>query len=123
MGKLRIVAIVDDDEAVRLANANLVRALDWPVRVFASAQEYLRSAYVGDTACLISDVSMPGMSGIELHAHLLSLGIAQPTLFVTAFRTETVEAEVLVNGTLALLEKPFDADVVAHWIELAMSKP
>ncbi|WP_429439457.1 response regulator transcription factor [Paraburkholderia youngii] len=122
MDTSEVVTIVDDDEAVRIATANLVRSLGWNVRTFASAEELLESGYVEDTSCLISDVRMPGMSGVALHARLRSQGNAPPTIFITAFPTPDLHAEVIKNGALVLLEKPVAADDVVRWLSLALKE-
>ncbi|MGF6261593.1 MULTISPECIES: response regulator transcription factor [Paraburkholderia] len=123
MDTSEVVTIVDDDEAVRIATANLVRSLGWNVRTFASAEEFLESGHVEDTSCLISDVRMPGMSGVALHARLRSQGNAPPTIFITAFPTPDLHAEVIENGALVLLEKPVAADDVVRWLRLALQEP
>jgi FixJ family two-component response regulator len=110
----QVVSIVDDDDAVRVATASLVRSLGWPTRVFASAEEFLQSADIEETACLISDVRMTGMSGVEMYERLVELGCAPPTIFVTAFPTAALEARICANGALACLEKPVDAAAIAH---------
>ncbi|TCK84333.1 response regulator [Paraburkholderia sp. BL9I2N2] len=119
----RIASIVDDDEAVRLATASLVRSLGWDTRVFASAEEFLASASVGETACLISDVIMSGMSGVDLHDRLLERGCAPPTILMTAFPTAVLQAKILAkieaNSVLAFLEKPVDAAALAQCLTLA----
>jgi FixJ family two-component response regulator len=119
----QIVTVVDDDEAVRLATASLVRSLGWSVRAFASAEEFLQSGHVDDTSCLISDVRMPGMSGVAMHTHLLGLGNAPPTIFITAFPTASLQAQIQQNGALALLEKPVDAAAMVHWLNVALGQP
>lgn len=123
MDKRRYVAIVDDNEAHRLAIEDFVLSLGWPVLAFASPEEYLRSARLGDTSFLISDVRMPGMSGIEMYKRLVGMGFAPPTVFITAFSTAALEAEVMASGALALLEKPFDAADIAHWLDLSLGQP
>ena len=95
MCPVRLVSIVDDDESARLATESLVRSLGWPTRTFDSAEAYLQSmppAGSDGTGCLISDVRMPGMSGIEMFEHLLALGAAPPTLLMTAFPTDALRA-------------------------------
>lgn len=119
----QVISIVDDDEAVRVATESFVRSLGWPTRVFASAEEFLQSAAVGKTACLISDVKMPGMSGVEMHEHLQNLGLAPPTIFVTAFLTAPLRAKILANGALAIFEKPLDAGALAQRLAYAVGKP
>ena len=119
------VSIVDDNEASRLAIANLVRSLGWQTLLFDSAEAYLsrRSLADGDDlGCLISDVRMPGMSGIELHERLLASGYAPPTIFVTAFRTDALRARVAENGALALLQKPIDTQELQQCLTRASGK-
>ncbi|MBC8745616.1 FixJ family two-component response regulator [Paraburkholderia sp. WC7.3g] len=119
----RIASIVDDDEAVRLATASLIRSLGWNTRVFASAEEFLASASIAETACLISDVIMSGMSGVDLHDRLLELGCAPPTILMTAFPTAVlqakIQAKIEANSVLAFLEKPVDTAALAHCLTLA----
>ncbi|CAE6714835.1 Transcriptional regulatory protein TdiR [Paraburkholderia nemoris] len=118
-----VVCIVDDDEAVRCATASVVRALGWPTRVFASAEEFLQAAdVVGQLACLICDVHMTGMSGVEMHERLLERGYAPPTIFVTAFPTPALEAKIRANGAFAFLEKPVDATAIAHCLARVCGK-
>ena len=85
MSKPPLVAIVDDDASVRATTDSLVRSLGYIVHTFASAEEFLRSNRLDDLSCVIADVQMPGMSGVELQAHLLSQGYRLPFIFFTAF--------------------------------------
>ncbi|PMS17610.1 response regulator [Trinickia dabaoshanensis] len=119
----RTVSIVDDDEAVRLAVASLVRSMGWEADLFASAEQLLASPHLGDTTCLISDVRMPGMSGTVLHDRLVQLGYAIPTVFVTAFPTPELCAKVGTDGILAVIEKPVDAQAMAYWLNAALNRP
>lgn len=117
------VSIVDDDESVRLATASLVRSLGRPARLFASAEEFLASGHIAETSFLISDVMMPGMSGIAMHDRILALGYAPPTIFITAFPGDDLKARAVANGALAVLDKPIDADAIAHWLSTALDRP
>jgi FixJ family two-component response regulator len=119
----RTVSIVDDDEAIRLAVASLVRSLGWEARLFASAEAFLASACLDDTICLISDERMSGMSGAAMHDCLLQRGYVTPTIFITAFPTPALCAKVGTNGVLAVIEKPFDARSMAYWLNVALSWP
>ncbi|ANB76340.1 response regulator receiver protein [Paraburkholderia phytofirmans OLGA172] len=119
----QIVSIVEDDESVRLATASLVRSLGWQTHLFASAEEFLQSPWLGETSFLISDVRMPGMSGIEMHDELLKLGYAPPTIFITAFPTAALQAKMQTDGVLAILAKPVDASAMAHWLSFALRTP
>jgi FixJ family two-component response regulator len=102
-----MIVIVDDDESVREATKFLVMSLGHPVLTFASAEEYLGSDQVLATACLISDLKMPGMSGVELQKRLIAEGHRIPTIFVTAFFDEEVRSHALRAGALGFLSKPF----------------
>jgi len=119
----QIISIVDDDEGARLATARLVRSLGWQARVFASAEEFLGSPLIGETSCLISDIRMPGLSGIEMHDRLLALGYAIPTIFTTAFPTAALEAKIQAKRSLPFLEKPVDATTVERLLNLALGRP
>jgi FixJ family two-component response regulator len=120
---IRVISIVDDDLAVGLATANLVRSLGWGARVFASAEAFLQSSRIADTACLITDVRMPGLSGVSMHARLLDRGYILPTIFVTAFPTATLRATVMASGALALLEKPLDANAIIQYLDQLLGAP
>ncbi|MEM5317123.1 response regulator [Paraburkholderia sp. JHI869] len=115
-----VVAIVDDDEAVRIATSSLVRAMGWSVQTFESADAFLQSEHLSNASCLISDVLMPGMSGVLLHATLRGLGYALPTIFITGFPTPDLQAEVLANGALVLLGKPVSLEDISHWVGVAL---
>ena len=120
MGPVRLVSVVDDDESARLATKNLVRSLGWPTCTFDSAQSYLQwlsTVRADETGCLISDVRMPGMSGIEMFDRLRALGAAPPTVFMTAFPTDALRAQVTAMGALALLEKPVDGAVFEYHLK------
>ncbi|CAN7625360.1 response regulator [Trinickia sp. LjRoot230] len=129
MPPVQTVSIIDDDEASRLATASLVRSLGWPTVLFESAEAYLAqqstqsATSAVETGCLISDVKMPGMSGVELHEYLLASGHAPPTILVTASRTEALNARVVANGALALLEKPIDARALEQCLARAAGAP
>ncbi|WP_321927709.1 response regulator transcription factor [Paraburkholderia guartelaensis] len=118
-----VVSIVDDDQAVRRALGNLVRSFGWEARLFESAEAFLSSADVGETACLVSDIRMPGMSGIEMHEYLLARGKAPVTIFISAYPTPALETRAAGNGALVLLQKPYHSSVMSHWLTVALGKP
>lgn len=120
MQSVPVVSIVDDDQAVRRALGNLVRSFGWEARMFESAEAFLASGEVADTACLVSDIKMTGMSGIEMHEHLLAQGNAPATIFVTAYPTPALEAKATVNGALVLLQKPYRAADMSYWLSIAI---
>jgi FixJ family two-component response regulator len=113
--------VVDDDVAVREALQSLIRSAGLSVRVFASAEQFLESSDVGKTACLISDVRMSGMSGTELHRHLLSKGYKVPVIFITAHASDQeTKAQALSEGALAYLIKPFEEDELLDAVYTAL---
>ena len=115
-----VISIVDDDEAVRLALRSLVRSLGYVSNVFASAEEFLESSYLNNTSCLISDVQMPGMNGIELQSRLKRLDCGTPVIFVTAFPDERSRARALEAGAIGFMEKPFEGRAMIQLIETAL---
>src|SRR5262245_52917786 len=98
--KIPMISIVDDDQAVRDATQGLVRSLGYRVSTFSSAEEFLRSKHVHDTSCLITDLHMPGLSGIELQAQLIASGHRMPVIFITAFPEDKVRARALDAGAI-----------------------
>jgi FixJ family two-component response regulator len=113
----RIISIVDDDELIRAAISSLARSLGWQTYTFASGEEFLTSSRIAETACLITDIRMPGMSGIELHSRLLDLGFESPTIFITAFPTDALRTRVMADGAIALLGKPVDPNAIIECID------
>jgi FixJ family two-component response regulator len=122
LSKLSLVAIVDDDASVRATTDSLVRSLGYVVNTFASAEEFLRSNRLDDLSCVIADVQMPGMSGVELQAHLLTKGNYVPFIFVTAFPDDRVRAQALGAGAICYLTKPFDGDSLVQCLQAALKK-
>ncbi|OXJ22606.1 response regulator [Burkholderia sp. HI2714] len=119
----QIVSIVDDDEAFRLATGSLVRSFGRQTRLFASAEEFLNSGKLAETSCLISDVMMPGMSGVEMLLQILALDHVIPTIFITSFPTAALKAKALDAGALMVLGKPIDPDALEHWLNVALNQP
>lgn len=117
----RIVSIVDDDESVRIATSSLVRSLGWDVRLYASAEDFLDSGQIADVACIISDVRMPGMTGLEMQRRLLDGGITLPIIFISAFASEKVRCQALGDGAICVLGKPVDGVAVSHCLERLQS--
>jgi FixJ family two-component response regulator len=115
-----MISIVDDDESVREATKGLVRSLGYATATFASAEEYLRSDRVRDTSCLITDVQMPGMTGVELQDRLIASGKRTPVIFVTAFPEENIRARVLEAGAFGYLSKPFNDECLIECIDEAL---
>jgi FixJ family two-component response regulator len=122
LSNLPLVAIIDDDESVRATTDSLVRSLGYIVYTFASAEEFLRSNRLDDFSCVIADVQMPGMSGVELQAHLLTQGSRVPFIFFTAFPDERIRAQALRAGAICYLTKPFDGDSLVRCLQAALNK-
>jgi FixJ family two-component response regulator len=102
-----LVSVVDDDESVRESLPDLLRALGHSARAFSSAEEFLASDCTGSTQCLILDIVMPGISGLDLQQNLLDRGLEIPIIFITARSDEAIRARVLQRGATACLFKPF----------------
>jgi FixJ family two-component response regulator len=108
MPKASLVSIVDDDQFFRESMRRLMRSLDYSVEVFPSAADLLASPHLIETACLITDVHMPAMTGVELYTHLIDMGHAIPTILVTAYADDDVRARALRDGVVCYLRKPVD---------------
>jgi FixJ family two-component response regulator len=115
-----VIAIVDDDERVRDAIQTLVRSLGYHASAFASAEEYLKSEKIHDTSCIVTDVQMPGMSGVDLQGHLAAQGHSIPIIFITAYRNDSVRARAMKAGAIGFLNKPFSEDHFIGCIEKAL---
>ena len=102
-----LVSVVDDDESVRESLPDLLQELGFASRAFSSAEDFLSSSYVDGTKCLILDVAMPGMTGLDLQEELGRRGQEIPIIFITAKRDEAIRARALERGAVNLLYKPF----------------
>jgi FixJ family two-component response regulator len=120
--QIPIVSVIDDDMSVRDATNRLVRSLGYAARSFASAEEFLRSAGANDTSCVIADVQMPGMSGIELQTALAARGRRVPIIFITAYPDEAIRARALAAGATCFLAKPFDGATLISCLETALGR-
>jgi FixJ family two-component response regulator len=118
-----VVSIVDDDRAVRDALSSLIRSLGWQACKYESAEDFLSSGQAAHTSCLISDIRMPGMSGIEMHECLRAQGHAPATIFISAYPTPALQAKAVSNGALVLLQKPYQSAVILHWLSVALGNP
>ena len=103
----RVIGVVDDDESVRLAIRSLLHSLGFKVEMFASAEDLLGSARLDDIACLIVDVRLPGMSGLDLQQQLLAAKLELPMIFISAYYDPVARRQALTAGALAFLRKPF----------------
>jgi len=114
------VSIVDDDELMRGALQGLLREAGFPARAFASADEFLRSGALDESSCLIVDVRMPGLSGLELQTRLREERIAIPIIFITAHGDARMRAQALRAGAADFLSKPFDDEVLLRSVRAAL---
>lgn len=112
MPRISFITVIDDDDSVRESLQSLLRSTGYTVSVFPSAETFLQQPDHPDTDCLILDVRMPGMSGIELQRHLRGQGVHVPIIFITALGDESTRARALAGGAAAVLVKPFSEEVV-----------
>jgi len=115
-----LISIVDDDGLVRESTRVLVRSMGYAAETFTSAEEYLRSNRAAATACLISDVQMPGMNGADLQDQLIADGHHTPIIFVTAFPDEGIRARVMKAGVFGFLTKPFSDESLIECLDKAL---
>jgi FixJ family two-component response regulator len=120
LAKAPMISIIDDDEAVREATKGLIRSLGYSAAAFASAEEFLHSDRVKDTSCLITDVQMPGMNGVELQERLIADGRRTKVIFMTGFSEEKVRARALKAGAIGFLKKPFDDACLIECLDRAL---
>jgi FixJ family two-component response regulator len=122
MPKRRLIAIVDDDEDVRESIRDLLRSHGYAAVAFASAEEFLQSNVVSDTACLVADIQMPGMGGLDLHARLIADGHRMPVIFITgSLNEERTQAHVLEFGAIGVLVKPCKEQSLIEAVEKAFA--
>jgi FixJ family two-component response regulator len=120
LAKNAMISIVDDDKSVREAAKTLIRSLGYTTATFASAEEFLESGRLCDTACLITDVQMPGMSGVDLQSHLTANGHCTPVIFVTGYPEESVRERALDAGAFGFLSKPFSEESLIACLDRAL---
>jgi len=118
--KPNLVAIVDDDDLMRGALQGMLRSVGLPSQAFASAEEFLTSGQQHQTACLIADIRMPGMSGLELQARLNVERCRIPTIFITAHGDEKMRMQALRAGAVEFLAKPFDDEALLESVRAAL---
>lgn len=122
MANVPLISVVDDDESVRESLDGLIRSVGFAVRVFPSAEEFLNSNHLCDTDCLLLDVRMPGMSGIELHRHLVANHCEIPVVFITAHGSEQgVRSQALQDGAVDYLIKPLSEDAILNAVQAALN--
>ena len=117
-----VISVIDDDASVRAAADNFLSSLGYAVHTFASAEDFLQSARLDDSSCVVADVQMPGMSGLDLLKTIRSRGNDTPFIFITAFPDDSVWARAAKAGADVLLEKPFSPSVLIDCIKAALTR-
>jgi FixJ family two-component response regulator len=121
-GNAQMVAVIDDDEAFRAALQRLLKSAGFSVRSFASAEDFLDSGQQHETGCLIADIRMPGMSGLDLQAKLNAEQCPIPTIFITAHGDETLRLQAMRGGAVTFLAKPFDGAILLESVRVALER-
>lgn len=115
-----MVAVVDDDKSFRGALERLLKSKGFPVQVFASAEDFLESGMQHETGCLIADIRMPGMSGLDLQAKLNADRFPIPTIFISAHGDEKMRLQAMRGGAVRFFAKPFDAGILLESVRTAL---
>lgn len=121
MTKIPLISVVDDDDSVRESLRALLRSVRFVVEVFASAEEFLSSERVRETNCLILDVRMPGMGGLELQRRLMASHPGVPVIFISAHGEEDLRSRALKGGAVDYLLKPFSEEALLNAVQTALS--
>ncbi|WP_168213112.1 MULTISPECIES: response regulator transcription factor [unclassified Bradyrhizobium] len=122
MSTLSVISVIDDDASVRAATNNLLSSHGYLIHTFASAEEFLQSGRLNDSSCIIADVQMPAMSGLDLLTHMRAQGYTAPVIFITAFPEESVRARALKAGAICFLGKPFAGPALVSCVETAVNR-
>ena len=117
-----MVAIVDDDDLMRSALQGLLKSVGLPAQAFASAEEFLKSGQQHEVGCLVADIRMPGMSGLELQAQLNADQCRIPTIFITAHGDEKMRMQALRAGAVEFMAKPFDDEILLDSVRAALER-
>ena len=120
MATRTLISVVEDDQPLRESMRKLMTVLGYTVEAFSSAAEFLKSPLVTETACLVTDVQMPGMSGVELHRHLVDTGHVIPTILVTAYPDDITRNRALKDGVVCYLSKPVDDERLERCLRSAL---
>jgi FixJ family two-component response regulator len=120
MPERKLISIVEDDQPFRDSMSKLMRLLGYKIEAFPSPASFLASPLLAETACLVADVHMPGMTGIELNRHLLDAGFRIPTILVTAYPDDSIRNRALKDGVLCYLSKPVDDEDLERCIRSAL---
>jgi FixJ family two-component response regulator len=115
-----MISIVDDDEQARESTMDLVKSMGFYATAFQCAEDFLKSSQLRDTSCLIADMKMPGMTGLDLHIRLVDLGNIIPTILITAFPNDRDRTRARHAGVTCYLAKPFDAEELSACVRSAV---
>jgi FixJ family two-component response regulator len=118
---MKVISIVDDDCIVREAMADLIESLGYEVTTFESAELFLESGSLTNTSCVITDLNMPGLDGLELQSRLIAQGHPIPVIFVTAFPEERFRKRAMAAGAVGFLSKPFVEEALINCVEGALN--
>lgn len=116
-----LISVIDDDESLRTALVGLVRSVGYGARGFSSAEDFLQSGAVREFSCIVTDIQMPGMSGIDLKHHLVAQQNALPVIMITARAEKGLEEKALASGAAFFLRKPFEATVLIDCLERVLN--
>jgi FixJ family two-component response regulator len=119
---LSVISVIDDDAFVRAATDNLLSSHGYTVHTFASAEEFLQSSSLHNCSCIVADVHMPGMRGLDLLRRMRSQGHKTPFIFITAFPEDSVRDRALKSGAVGFLAKPFSAPDLIKCVEIAIHR-
>jgi FixJ family two-component response regulator len=122
MPQVPVIAIIEDDASVRVATQNFVRSLGFTACAFEAAEEFMRSPHMTEASCLIADVQLPGMSGVELQTVLCAQGRDTPIIFLSAFQDEAIRASAIKAGAVCFLSKPVDGQILVECLDRALNK-
>jgi FixJ family two-component response regulator len=122
LSTLSTISVIDDDASVRAATNNLLSSHGYQVDAFASAEEFLQSVRLNDSSCVIADVQMSAMSGLDLLSYMRARGYNAPFIFITAFPDESVRARALKGGAICFLAKPFAGPALISCVEAALNR-
>src|SRR5690348_656251 len=117
-----LISVVDDDASVRKTTKLLIESFGYPAVVFESAETFLKSGQLNDTSCLVVDVQMEGMNGLQLQSHLASEGYSIPIIFISAHGNTESRRQAMQGGAIAFLEKPFRDETLLKNIRLALKQ-
>ena len=120
MSTISVISVVDDDASVRAATSKFLRSHGYTVQAYSSAEDFLRSGRLNDTSCVIADVQMPGLSGLELLTIMRAQGHGVPFILITAFPNETIRIRALQAGAICFLPKPFAGPALINCVVVAL---